>query len=728
MSKPGDRLQPLFETSVTEAAQISGQPAVSVPASIRRLLIANRGEIACRVIRSAQQMGIVTIAVYSEADRHARHVRMADEAICIGPAPALESYLVIEKIIAAATASQADAIHPGYGFLSENVDFAKACEQHGIRFIGPPPAAMAAMSSKSDAKSIMEKAGVPLLPGYHGADDNTDNLTQAAAKIGYPVILKPALGGGGKGMKIVRHESELSEAVRSAKREARSAFGDEALLLEKYLTEPRHIEVQVFADQHGHCVYLSDRDCSVQRRHQKIIEEAPAPGLSDDLRRKMGDTAVQAALAIAYVGAGTVEFLFDPASQTYYFMEMNTRLQVEHPVTELITGQDLVQWQIHVAEGRPLPLAQADIRHQGHAIEARLYAEDTTQGFLPASGLIEFLSEPVCQHPDSNATQPIRARIDSGIAQGDTVTAYYDPMLAKIIAWGENRTAAIGQLQSLLAQYQLGGVQTNLSYLQRILKQDAFKQANLSTHFIEQYQDALATDSVDAITLTSNADRSVSVPENDLLTAAALCFRQMDSTPLSGWRLNQPARQIVTLYDAKDTPCQFWFSVDHGVTHTIKLEQLGTGEENNSFSSVSLTLLACHEVSSTLDCHVEFLGRRKQIRLVFLADDDQILSFYQGTQILHRLNPAHRHHENQAEDIPVAPLNGVVAEVLCHPGQQVEKDQGLVVIEAMKMEYTVRAPHAGHVDAVLVSQGAQVQHGQELVQLSPSESVNGQTQ
>ncbi|KDM91701.1 hypothetical protein EA58_10040 [Photobacterium galatheae] len=683
---------------------------------MRRLLIANRGEIACRIIQTAKCMGITTIAVYSEADRHAKHVRMADEAFCIGPAPALDSYLAIDKLIAAAKGSRADAIHPGYGFLSENVAFARACAQNQLIFVGPSPSAMAAMSSKSDAKTIMATAGVPLLPGYHGDEDNLENLTRAAAQIGYPVILKPALGGGGKGMKIVRQESELTEAIQSARREAKSAFGDQTLLLEKYLTEPRHIEVQIFADRHGNCVYLSDRDCSVQRRHQKIIEEAPAPGLSDHLRKAMGEAAVQAALAIQYVGAGTVEFLYDSTSQAYYFMEMNTRLQVEHPVTEMITGQDLVQWQIRVAEGHRLPLAQHEIQHQGHAIEARLYAEDTEQGFLPASGTVHFLREPVSEHAPAYPAQQIRTRVDSGITEGDTVTTFYDPMLAKVIAWSEDRQSAILQLKKLLSEYQLGGLATNLNYLQRILSHDAFVQGKLSTHFIEHYQDTLSADSPAQFDLKTIANASIGIPVNSLLTAATLCFQQSVQNQLTGWRLNQYSQHSITLYDPQNE--NRLFSFESRSDHQLRLKQLTIGTDPFPLTPVQITLLDLNAQGSVVDCGIEILGARHQIRLVRLTDSNTLLAFTQDEQKTYQLRPNYGHHQTDHEDSPVAPLNGIVSEVLCQPGETVEKDQGLVVIEAMKMEYTVRAPHDGEVLSVLVGYGDQVQHGQELVQLS----------
>ncbi|WP_276131411.1 biotin carboxylase N-terminal domain-containing protein [Photobacterium salinisoli] len=726
MSKPEDLRQPVSEHPALAPQHTRIREMGNSLTPIRRLLIANRGEIACRVIHSAKLMGITTIAVYSDADRHAKHVRMADEALYIGPSPALDSYLAIDKLIKAASVSQADAVHPGYGFLSENVAFARACHQHGIIFVGPGPDAMAAMSSKSDAKTIMESAGVPLLPGYHGDDDSLENLTAEATRIGFPVILKPALGGGGKGMKIVRQQSDLAEAVLSAKREAKSAFGDDRLLLEKYLTEPRHIEVQIFADQHGHCVYLSDRDCSVQRRHQKIIEEAPAPGLSDSLRQQMGEAAVQAAQAIDYVGAGTVEFLYDARQDSYFFMEMNTRLQVEHPVTEMITGQDLVQWQLRVAEGRPLPLTQSEIRHQGHAVEARLYAEDTQHGFLPASGLIHFLSEPDSGAFSAGKAQAVGSRIDSGITQGDTVTTYYDPMLAKVIAWGDNRASAIHQLQCALSQYQVGGVATNLQYLQRILAHPSFTRGELTTHFIERYQDSLqpAAPSVIGVQTPDGADYQLS--RNLVLSAASLCLLQNETDQTSGWRLNQAAQHLITLYDAELTANTFRFTADKDDRNQLLLTRYSADPSRHAgnkalvLSPLSLRLLATKTDQHVTDITLEVEGKHEHIRLVFDHAAQSVLAFTEQEQYVYQLRPSFGPHESAVKDSPTAPLNGIVVEILCQQGDRVEKDQGLVVIEAMKMEYTVRAPHQGQVLSVLAGAGDQVQHGQELVQLSPA--------
>ncbi|MAD54283.1 MAG: 3-methylcrotonyl-CoA carboxylase, partial [Idiomarinaceae bacterium] len=415
---------------------------------IQSLLIANRGEIACRVIETARQMGIRTIAVYSAADAQARHTQLADEAYYIGPAPSNESYLKADTIIDVAKSSGADAIHPGYGFLSENESFAELCQQNDIIFVGPPVSAIAAMGSKSAAKAIMEEAGVPLVPGYHGSEQDEDTLFAKAKEVGFPLLLKAAYGGGGKGMRVVESEQDFISALSSAKREAKSSFGNDKVLFERFIRNPRHVEIQVFCDQHGNAVYLAERDCSVQRRHQKVIEEAPAPALSETTRQAMGEAAVKAAKAIDYVGAGTVEFLYD-ASGEFFFMEMNTRLQVEHPVTEMITGLDLVEWQLMVASGDSLPLTQDAVTVNGHAFEARIYAEDPANDFLPSTGTIRHLRTPAV-----NAG----VRIDTGVEQGDEISSFYDPMIAKLIVWDTDRDRALLKLQRALKQYRVTGL------------------------------------------------------------------------------------------------------------------------------------------------------------------------------------------------------------------------------------------------------------------------------
>src|SRR5213082_749024 len=447
-----------------------------------KTLIANRGEIACRIIRTARLMGIATVAVYSEADAGALHVALADEARRIGPPPAREGYLNIAVIIEAARQSGAEAVHPGYGFLSENADFAEACAKAGLVFIGPPAAAIRAMGSKAAAKALMEAHGVPVVPGYHGEAQDAASLAAEAERIGYPVLIKASAGGGGHGMRIVTRADEFARALVGAKREAAGAFGDDRVLIERYLERPRHIEVQVFGDTHGNIVHLWERDCSIQRRHQKIVEEAPAPGLDEAGRKKLGEMAVAAARAVRYVGAGTVEFIADGASaKNFYFMEMNTRLQVEHPVTEAITGTDLVEWQIRVANGEALPLRQDAIALHGHAIEVRLYAENPERGFLPATGTLHGL-----HLPDADL-----ARVDAGVRQGDAVTPFYDPMLAKVIAWGDDRDTARAKLQRALADTAILGVATNLAFLHRVIGEPDFAAGKIDTGFIERHHDSL---------------------------------------------------------------------------------------------------------------------------------------------------------------------------------------------------------------------------------------------
>src|SRR6185503_6721476 len=446
-----------------------------------KILIANRGEIACRVIKTARRLGIKTVAVFSDADRGARHVAMADEAVHIGGSPARESYLVVDRILDAAKRTGAQAIHPGYGFLSENAGFAEACEKAGIVFIGPPPAAIRAMGSKSEAKKIMEKAKVPLVPGYHGDDQSPELLAKEAERIGFPVLIKASAGGGGKGMRVVEEAGKFADALAGAKREAKASFADDHVLVEKYLTRPRHIEIQVFADSHGNCLYLFERDCSIQRRHQKVIEEAPAPGMDPARRKQMGEAAVAAAKAIGYVGAGTVEFIANQDG-SFYFMEMNTRLQVEHPVTEMITGQDLVEWQLVVAAGGKMPLAQDQLSINGHAVEVRLYAEDPNRNFLPSTGTLVHLRLPA---------ENRHVRVDTGVREGDTVTPFYDPMIAKVIVHDRDRSSAVRRMAALMGETEVVGVATNAALLKALCSHPAFVGGEVDTGFIERHRDEL---------------------------------------------------------------------------------------------------------------------------------------------------------------------------------------------------------------------------------------------
>lgn len=650
---------------------------------IKKVLIANRGEIACRVIRTARALGIQTVAVYSEADRQALHVKLADEAVYIGEAPAKESYLCGHKILEAAKRTNADAIHPGYGFLSENAHFAKACKDSNVIFIGPSPSAIEAMGSKSAAKTIMEKAGVPLVPGYHGDDQNEDTLRQAAEDMGYPVLLKAAAGGGGKGMRQVHNGDDFNQALAAAKREAKAGFGDDTMLVEKYLTRPRHIEFQVFCDSLGQGVYLFERDCSVQRRHQKIIEEAPAPNMSEALRKRMGDAALRAAQAINYVGAGTVEFLLDEDGQ-FYFMEMNTRLQVEHPVTEMITGEDLVAWQIIVAQGFPLPKQQHELTLQGHAFEARIYAENADNDFLPATGTLSLL-----EMPNTSA----HVRIDTGVAEGDEVSVYYDPMIAKLIVWDDNRTAALQRLASALRAYRIGGVTTNTDYLHRLATHPAFVNAALSTTFIETYQDDLKPAS--------------HLPPAYLAVMAVSTLARDNKHNMSPWtqnpywRMNTCKQQSVSMTVA-------------GQYIESKVTYPNTGV-SNWFVETGNT--ACHLVynrrgntlHTVVDGHTQRFTLFDRASEWLLFSDETMVAF---TPLIQSVN---EEDTSCDEGDFRAPMNGTIVACPVKQGDHVLPGTVLVVMEAMKMEHNIVAPVAGTVETLYCAPGDMVTGEQHLL-------------
>ncbi|WCE09662.1 acetyl-CoA carboxylase biotin carboxylase subunit [Pseudomonas sp. JBR1] len=635
-----------------------------------RLLVANRGEIACRVMRTAKALGLGTVAVHSAIDARARHVRQADLAVDLGGAKPADSYLAGERIIAAALATGAQAIHPGYGFLSENAAFAEAVAAAGLVFVGPPAAAIRAMGSKSAAKALMTDAGVPLVPGYHGEDQSLATFRDAAARIGYPVLLKATAGGGGKGMKIVEREADLAEGLASAQREALSAFGDARMLVEKYVLQPRHVEIQVFADGHGHCLYLNERDCSIQRRHQKVIEEAPAPGLTPELRRAMGEAAVQAAQAIGYVGAGTVEFLLD-ARGDFFFMEMNTRLQVEHPVTEAITGLDLVAWQLRVAAGEALPLTQAQVPLHGHAIEVRLYAEDTDQGFLPASGTLQLYREP---------TPGPGRRVDSGVEEGDEVSPFYDPMLAKLIAWGDSREQARQRLLAMLDETAVGGFATNLAFLQRLLAHPAFAAAELDTGFIERYRDALlpAPGELPEAFWTQAAQAW-------LATLPAAADPTSPWASRQGWRLGGPP--LVSLRLA----CR-------GEVRPVTLP---------GSSAVELSGDRLHWHADDIRQSARFYRRGQTL---FLEWENRFEAVTWADPLAEVARQA------DAGGL-TAPMNASVVAVSVAVGDSVDAGTPLVVLEAMKMEHSIRAPRAGVVTALFCSPGELVAEGTALVEL-----------
>jgi 3-methylcrotonyl-CoA carboxylase alpha subunit len=657
---------------------------------IKRLLIANRGEIAVRVARTAQRMGIHVIAVYSDTDAASMHVAMADEAVRIGPDAAAESYLNIDAVIGAARATNADAIHPGYGFLSENAEFADACVAAEIRLVGPSADAMRAMGDKAASKEVMSKADVPLVPGYHGAEQDPAMLLKQAAEIGFPVLIKASAGGGGRGMRIVETANAFDEALAAAQREARGAFGNDRVLIEKYLTTPRHIEVQVFGDDHGNVVYLFERDCSLQRRYQKVVEEAPAPGMRDDRRAEIGAAAIAAARAIDYSGAGTVEFIVDATSDNangpFYFMEMNTRLQVEHPVTEFITGLDLVEWQLRVADGERLPLEQGDISLKGHAIEARLYAEDPDRDFLPAPGHVVAF-----EVPEMGAS----VRIDTGVATGDDIAVSYDPMIAKVIAHGADRDGAIVALDGLLADLVCVGPVTNQAFLRRAITHPDFVGGAVDTGFIDRHRNAL-------IPLRDG------VPDGALAAVAARL-------------LAQRARQAEDQAGARGEANSPWAASDSWRANLQNSETLlfRDGESEVSVcvvhkaDRVSLTLSGGQSVDLETGCDGWSAFASGNIYFAVAA----------GSQIrLERIVSVDEASERAGASGGLnAPMPGKVVRVMVAAGEQVSRGQTLMVLEAMKMEHAITAPGDGKVAAVYFAEGDQVAEGAELLQLEPVE-------
>jgi 3-methylcrotonyl-CoA carboxylase alpha subunit len=664
-----------------------------------KLLIANRGEIACRVIATARRLGMRTVAVYSDADRDARHVRLADEARRIGPPPARESYLDSAAILAAARDSGAEAIHPGYGFLSENAAFARACKDAGIVFVGPTPEAIAAMGDKSAAKALMEKAGVPLVPGYHGAGQDAALLEKEAKRIGYPVLIKASAGGGGKGMRIVRSAGEFKAALEGAQREANSAFGDARVLIERYLERPRHIEMQVFGDSHGNVLHLFERDCSVQRRHQKVLEEAPAPGVTEKRRREMGEAAVAAARAIRYTGAGTIEFIAESErdragalSGKFYFMEMNTRLQVEHPVTEMITGLDLVEWQLRVAAGEPLPVKQSELSITGHAIEARLYAEDPERGFLPATGQLAHLRFP--QASD-------KVRVDTGVEPGAEITPWYDPMIAKLIVHGADRKDALARLDAALAEVEIAGPATNVAFLRRMVACRAFREADLDTGLIERNRSELfpAGGALPDEVLAAAAFAELAL-EEELSRERARASNDPYSpwNRVDGWRLNLGSHHsFVFLQGGARHEVNVDFR-DSGLRLRIAEREFAFGGERLADGMLLLRLdgraFKARAVRSGRDWHL--YSAAGQFRL---ALEDEL-------------------HGAELADPGAslaAPMPGKVIAVLVKAGAKVEKGTPLLVLEAMKMEHTITAPRDGEVKELFFHAGDQVSEGVELL-------------
>lgn len=658
---------------------------------ITKILIANRGEIACRVIRTARKMGIATVAVYSDADRDALHVRMADEAVHIGPSPAAESYLVIDKIISAATRTGADAIHPGYGFLSENPTFVRACIAANITFIGPSADAMEAMGLKDAAKSLMTEAGVPVTPGYQGDNQDPDHLAEQAGIIGYPVLIKAVAGGGGKGMRKVEAAKDFKDALASCQREATASFGNAVVLIEKYILSPRHIEVQVFGDAHGNVVHMFERDCSLQRRHQKVIEEAPAPGITDDVRAAMAGAAVRAAQAVNYQGAGTVEFIVDGSgalrTDGFWFMEMNTRLQVEHPVTEMITGLDLVEWQIRVAQGEALP-DQSDITMKGHAIEARLYAEDPSNDFLPAPGQFTVFNLAYWPSDDEGTS-----RVDTGIETLGRVSLFYDAMVAKLIAHSNDRKSASALLGDMIDASAVAGTKTNLSFLRQLLDLDDFKTGVMSTGLIAEMADQLELQSTDLST-------------QDYAWAAQALFNQLRGKlsslrrnrtgrwvspfeALSGWRLNTPVRST------------FLFT---------------RGDE---ILPIIVTGIADSHLNMTMDG--ESISTPDGDNWATITDDAVTLKVGNVLRTVPRFVPGGENALASGNAV-IAPMSGKVISVLVEPGASVTADQPLVILEAMKMEMTLKSPRDGVVSDVTAVVGVLVDDGQALVTLADEDA------
>ncbi len=654
---------------------------------IKKLLIANRGEIACRIINTAKKMGIGTVAVYSTADAKARHVQMADEAYCIGNPPSRESYLLGDKIIATAKACGADAIHPAYGFLSENAAFAAAVADAGLIFIGPNASAIAAMGGKSQAKDLMQKAGVPLIPGYHGEAQDQETLIREAMSMGLPVLLKASAGGGGKGMRAVHVESELKEAIQSAQGEGLNSFGDARLLVEKLLIKPRHVEVQILADKHGNCVYLFDRDCSLQRRHQKVVEEAPAPDLSVELRKAMGEAAVQAAQTIGYSNAGTIEFLV--ADNQFYFMEMNTRLQVEHPVTEMISGLDLVEWQLRVASGEKLTFSQQDLKVHGHAVEVRLYAEDPAHDFLPQIGQLQQFD-----YPKGKTWQ----RIDTGFQAGDDISPYYDPMLAKVIAWGENRELAISRLLQTLAAIRVSGLRHNLSYLQRVLAHPDFIAGQLATDFLVQRHDELL-------------DMSSPHQQAALLAATAYYFQQQcQSQQITSNDVYSPWQQLNSWRAYGDNSTAMNIAVNEH-SQNVRLSPTATGyhwqhenQQGDFHFSQQQDQFVYQDEKQRLAFNVTLDSHGLQLSLNGVVWQCQLIEPYKHSQGADNSHSGYR-----------APMTGRVTAVLVEAGQTVMTGDTLVVMEAMKMEHRIRAQSDFTINEVWVSANDLVQDGQVLL-------------
>ncbi|WP_090129619.1 acetyl/propionyl/methylcrotonyl-CoA carboxylase subunit alpha [Limnohabitans sp. Rim11] len=687
----------------------------------KKILIANRGEIACRVAATAKRMGIQTVAVYSDADAHAKHVAACDEAIHVGGSAPKDSYLRWEAIIEAAKATGAQAIHPGYGFLSENEAFAEACAKAGLVFIGPPASAIQAMGLKAESKQLMEKAGVPLVPGYHGADQNPDLLKREADRIGYPVLIKASAGGGGKGMRAVEKSEDFADALASCQREAQNSFGDQAVLIEKYVQRPRHIEIQVFGDTQGNCVYLMERDCSVQRRHQKVLEEAPAPGLSEALRQQMGEAAVAAARAVNYVGAGTVEFIVEQrdnkstgqVDMNFFFMEMNTRLQVEHPVTEAVTGLDLVEWQLRVASGQPLPLKQDEIKLTGHAIEARICAETPDNNFLPATGHLQ-----VYQKPVHTAFERGTVRFDDGVRQGDTISPYYDSMVAKLIVHGDTREQALALLDQALAQTQVVGLSTNVQFLRHVVSSASFAEARLDTALIPREADALFNQEKLGLNVAAAAVVAHTLHQEN---------SQQGNDPFSksdGWQSHAETNRRFPLEFAGENHVA-WLRYAHGGSMYLTWgDAAGPGVQSDADAfEFSVAGNASHTKSTALN--VTWQGQRVISQVVMQlgkpgqpAELAHVFAAH-GASRIRLINPlAHAEGAQDEKGGLTAPMPGKVVSFAVKVGDKVKAGQSLAVMEAMKMEHTIVAPKDGEVKELLYAPGDQIAEGAELLKLA----------
>jgi 3-methylcrotonyl-CoA carboxylase alpha subunit len=666
----------------------------------KKILIANRGEIACRVAATARRLGVRTVAVYSDADASAKHVAACDEAVHIGGSAPKDSYLRWERIIEAAKATGAQAIHPGYGFLSENDAFADACADAGIAFIGPPASAILAMGLKAESKQLMEKAGVPLVPGYHGSDQDPALLQREADRIGYPALIKASAGGGGKGMRVVEKSEDFAAALASCQREARNSFGSDAVLIEKYVQRPRHIEIQVFGDTQGNCVYLFERDCSVQRRHQKVLEEAPAPGMTPELRAQMGAAAVAAAKAVNYVGAGTVEFIVEQPPEggmRFYFMEMNTRLQVEHPVTEAITGLDLVEWQLRVAGGEPLPLKQEDLRIHGHAIEARICAETPDNNFLPATGTLTVYRKPSC-----TAFERGTVRVDDGVREGDTISPFYDSMVAKLIVHGATREEALSRMDAALAETRIVGLSTNVQFLRHVVGSRSFAQADLDTALIPREAAALFhQDKVGKPLAVAAAVAQTLLAER--ASESADPFSRRD-----GWR---PHGITVRRFD-------FEYQGESMLAH---LSYLHDGALQLAFGDVSESLAFDALPTETgIRINLRFGGQRQTVQTWQVDENVHVFCALGATQIVEIDALAHAGEAAAEGGRLTAPMPGKVVSFSVKAGDAVKKGQALAVMEAMKMEHTIAAPVDGTVAELLYAPGDQVSEGAELLKLSAS--------